>query len=267
MNLFFFIFLALIAVGCSDSDSPDPIDVVKEPSLQTEDGLIKGISEVVKKGTNYYGVGHLVGKPIKSSTSGLLFKTNEVEINMGAFGGDFIGNTLSASIEDNTVAVEFDQLDRNTLYIFKFEYPHKLNPEIESTNYYIRSWEPLNPNLKFEHKGVESRQEKEGGYSEGIRQGKVIFVERWGLWDIDCSVTILMGGLRSGEENSIIMNTYSEESCAFAEKALRAGAYVTVEYSQDYVEVWDRVTRILHKITLIEESSFWKSQRQISSEP
>ena len=246
MKFFFLILIVLTVAGCSDS-SPKP-----QASPQTPEGLIKGSSQVVKEGTDYYGVGYVVGKPIKGSSRGFIFKTNEVEINMGAFGGDFVGNTISASIEDDALAEQFNQLDRNTLYVFKFEYPHALNPEIESTHYHIRSWEPLNPNIKFEHKGVESFMEKTGGYSDGIRQGKVIFVERWGLWDIDCSITILMGGLKSGEENSITMNTYSEESCTFAEKALKAGVYVAFEYSQDYVEIWDQTTHILHKITLIE---------------
>ena len=87
---------------------------------------IEGTSEVVKENTDYYGVGYLVGKPIKGSSKGTIFKTNEVEINMGAFGGDFIGNTVYASIEDDAIAKEFNQLDRNTLYVFKFEYVHKI---------------------------------------------------------------------------------------------------------------------------------------------
>ena len=203
------------------------------------EGFIEGKNEVVKRDTDYYGVGYVVGKPIKISSSGFIFKTNEIEINVGAFGGDFIGNTVTFSIEDDNLAREFDQLDRNTLYVFKYEYPHRFNPEIESTHRHIRSWETLNSNVNFEHKGVESYREKKGGYSAGTRQGKVVNVERWGYWDIDCSIVILMGGIRKGSENSITMNTYSEEACAFTEKALKAGVYVSFEYSQDYIEFWD----------------------------
>ena len=255
MKFFFLILIVLGVVGCSDSPQKDPLKTQTNPPKEVENGIIEGASPVVKEGTDYYGVGYILGKPIKSSSRGFIFKTNEVEINMGAFGGDFVGNTFSASIEDDALAEQFNQLNRNTLYVFKFEYPHRINLEIESTHYHIRSWEPLNPNIKFEYKGVETFMEKTGGYSKGIRQGKVIFVKRWGLMDLDCSITILMGGLKSGEENSITMNTYSEESCAFAEKVLKAGVYVSFEYSEDYVEVWDGSRYILHKITLIEEIS------------
>ena len=222
--------------------------------------VIEGTSEVVKKNTDYYGVGYVIGKPIKSSKRGLIFKTNEVEINVGAFGGDLIGITDTFSIEKDDLARQFDQLDRNTLYVFKFEYPHRLNPEIEDTHYHIRSWEKMNPNVQFKHRGVESYREKKGGYSSGIRQGKVISVHRWGYWDIDCSVRILMGGFKttgvakntSTTENVTKMNTYSEEACAFAEKALKAGVYVAFEYSEDYVEIWDRTAHILHKISIVD---------------
>ena len=267
MSFIFFLMIALL--GCSKN----------EPQSNTTDfenlSFIKGSSEVLKQNTNYYGVGYAVGKPIKVSSKGLIFNTNEVEVNVGAFGGDYVGNTTKLSIEEDATAREFEKLDRNTLYVFKYEYAHPLNPEIEDTHFHIRSWEPVNKDVSFEYRGVTSQVEKKGRYSKGVRHGKVVQVERWGYLDIDCTVSVALGGISverytsanidtGGQiglgintvttENSITMNTYSEESCAFAEKALKAGVDVSVHYSEDYIEIWDRVNHILHTIELMDSS-------------
>ena len=265
MSKMFFVMVFLLVIACSktekQSDGPEIANL----------NLIEGTSEVLKQNTDYYGVGYIVGKPIKGSSRGIIFNTNEVEVNMGAFGGNYIGNTVALSIEEDATAQEFNKLDRNTLYVFRYEYPHRLNPEIEDTHFHIRSWEPVNSNASFEHKGLRSYVEKKGSYSKGVRHGKVVQVERWGYWDIDCSIRISMGGIVSGKntafENSIYMNTYSEEACAFAEQVLKAGVDVSFEYSEDYIEIWDGVTRILHIIKITDPSEETQTeQAQISDE-
>ena len=253
MFFYFFTVLIMIASGCGDDTEKSDGSASADPSLSSLN-LTKGISEVVKTGTDFYGVGYFTAKPVKSTEKGFVFKTYEVEVNVGAFGGGFIGNIMEASIEDDAVHRAFNELDRNVLYVFRYEYPHRLNPEIESTHTLIRSWEPLKSEISFESNGVESYREKKGPYSEGVRQGKVVQVERWGMWDIDCSVKIAMGGIRrerKSSENTITMNTYSEESCAFAEEALKAGVDISFLYSEDYVENWDKHPHILHIITTL----------------
>ena len=287
----FYIILIVIASGCGNIGNPDNIvdgnidDTSNaentNKNLFGSENFVEGALDVLKEGTEYYGVGHFVARPIKVSKKGLLFKTYEVEVTVGAFGEQLIGNTIEASIEEDAVAEEFEKLDQDTLYVFKYEYPHMFNPEIESTHTHIRSWEPLNTNISFDFSGVESYKEKSGSYSEGIRQGKVVQVERWGYWDIDCSVTMLLGGVKQTREktwtmdwvsllegefpfrfqsaekahdNTVTMNTYSEEACTFAEQALRAGVDVSFLYSQDYVEVWDEYDRVLHIITILSPS-------------
>lgn len=289
MSRFFYIILTIIISGCGNTENIGHAENTgktdkagkTDKSPFVSENFIEGASEVLKEDTTYYGVGHFVASPIKISKKGWIFDTYEAEVNMGAFGEKLIGSTTPVSIEEDDVAQEFETLDQDTLYVFKYEYPHKLNPEIEDTHLLIRSWEPLNTNISLEFSGVESYVEKSGSYSEGIRQGKVIQVERWGYWDIDCSVTILMGGVKQVEgtsmtmdwmsllegefpfrfqstekttENNIIMNTYSEEACVFAEKALKAGVNVSFLYSQDYIEWWDRYDRILHLITTLSPS-------------
>ncbi|MDE0151149.1 MAG: hypothetical protein OXK80_01455 [Bdellovibrionales bacterium] len=240
--------------------------VENEPTIG-EEGLLEGVSPVTKE-SDYYGVGFTIGKPVKVSQRGWIWKTNEAQINVGAFGDNYIGHIQLVSIEDDGLASQFEQLDQTQLYVFKYEYPHALNPEIEDTHYHIRSWEPFSPqNVQLSYRGVSSYLEKKGPYSSGTRQGRVIEVERWGYWDIDCSVTIKVGGMglrdaglgrgseagadASGKENSVYMNTYSEESCDFAEQVLKAGVDVEFEYSEDYVEIWDLTSRVLHKITVL----------------
>lgn len=231
-----------------------------------DEGLLEGVSPVTKE-SDYYGVGFIIGKPVKVSQRGWIWKTNEAQVNVGAFGENYIGHIQLVSIEDDELATQFGELDQNQLYVFKYEYPHALNPEIEDTHYHIRSWEPFSQNVQLSHRGVSSYLEKEGDYSSGIRQGRVVEVERWGYWDIDCSVSIKVGGLgrvdsglvRSSEttgvspqaENVVAMNVYSEEACNFAEEVLKAGVDVEFEYSEDMVEVWDLVNRVLHKMTIL----------------
>lgn len=249
-SLMVLLFMAVVACGGDDRQKTE------EPVIDST-GLMEGVSPVTKN-SDYYGVGFIIGKPVKVSHRGIIWKTHEVQINVGAFGdgqetagNNYIGQIEEASIEEDDLADQFAKLDQTQLYVFKYEWPHKLNPEIESTHYHIRSWEPVSQNMNFSHRGVSSYLEKEGGYSSGVRQGKVVQTERWGYWDIDCTVTIKVGGLSRGTENHVEMNTYSEESCAFAEQALKAGVDVEFEYSEDLIEVWDRAKRILHKMTIL----------------
>ena len=247
--------LLMVVVACGDKKAEDQVEA-GGPSVGVGGAdLLEGVSPVTKN-SDYYGVGYIIGKPVKVSQRGFIWKTNEVQINVGSFGdqtveSNYIGQIETASIEEDDLADQFAQLDQTQLYVFKYEWPHMLNPEIEDTHLHIRSWEPVSQNMQFSHQGVSSYLEKEGSYSSGVRQGKVVEVERWGYWDIDCSVTVKVGGLTRGTENHVKMNTYSEESCAFSEQALKAGVNVEIEYSEDYFEMWDKTKRILHKMTIL----------------
>ena len=254
-KIILFVVLMIIAGGCGSGEETSTSAKGGNVSISSKD-LVQGTTEV-KKSSDYYGTGYFTARPLKGSEKGFVFKTYEVELNLGAFGEGFVGNIIQASIEEDNIFSDFQKLDQNNLYVFKFDYPHRLNPEIEDTHIHIRSWEPLKTSASVEPKGVQTHREKTGPYSEGVRQGRVVQVERWGYWDIDCSVTILMGGIKmsrlkkTSSENSIEMNTYSEETCSFAEKALKAGVDVSFLYSEDYIEIWDKFDRILHVITIL----------------
>ena len=239
----------------------------------------------VKKDSKFHGAGLFIGRPIKTSERGLIWNTYEAQISAGSFQNSFyLGNLMDVSMESKDVFNLFDQLDTNQTYVFRFEKPYGLNPEIEETHWLIRSIEPLKPEVQFDYTGVTkaSEIEKSGNYSHGDRPGKIVAVKRWGFFDIDCSIELNMGGLgitvpesalaaqiqasqgnvenlgtstMLGLKNSIVFNVYSEEGCAFAEKALISGRDVIIEYTEDHWEWWDDYSRVAHEIRLAEKSS------------
>lgn len=235
----------------------------------------------VEKNSDFHSSGMFIGRPIKTSKRGILWKTWEARVNAGSVQNSFyLGTSMEVSIESEDVYNKFDSLDSDQTYVFRYEQPFWMNPEIEETHYMIRSIEPMQANMAFEAAGVTkaSAIEKEGGYSRGDRPGKIVLVRRWGFWDIDCSVELNMGNLGMttpesalvnpnlqggganvenqgistilGLTNSIVFNVYSEEGCAFAEKALMSGRDVIIKYSEDHIEMWDKYNRVIEEIRL-----------------
>ena len=278
MRFIMFAFLSILLTGCGSQTK----ETEGENSLPSE--MIEGKTPV-KKSSEYHGEGLFIGRPIKASERGILFDTYEAQVSVGSFQKSFyLGNLMDVSMESESVFNQFDQLDPNQTYIFKFERPYGLVPELEETHWLIRSIEPLQPDIKFEYRGVTkaSEIEKSGNYSHGDRPGKIVAVKRWGFFDVDCSIELNMGALGMtvptadlaakiqasqgnvedqghstmlGLKNSIVFNVYSEEGCAFAEKALVSGRDVIIDYTEDHIEWWDDYARVAHEIRLAEGSS------------
>ena len=278
MRLLLLLSVLFFLISCQKSSQ------VQEGEASLPSEMIEGKTPV-KKNSKFHGAGLFVGRPIKTSERGILFDTYEAQISVGSFQNSFyLGGLLDVSMESEAVFNQFDELDTNETYVFRFERPYGLNPEIEETHWLIRSIEPLQPDTKFEYRGVTkaSEIEKSGNYSHGDRPGKIIAVKRWGFFDIDCSVELNMGALGMtvpesalaaqiqasqgnienlgtstmlGLNNSIVFNVYSEEGCAFAEQALISGRDVTIEYTEDHIEWWDEYSRVVHEIRLSDNSS------------
>ena len=253
MRLLLLLPILLFLIGCQNSNTK------QDSSLPSE--MIEGKTPV-KTASRFHGMGLFVGRPLESYIS-FTFDTLEAQIDVGSFHNSFyIGNSMKVSMESEAVFNQFKQLDKNQTYVFRFEKPYKLNPEIEKTHWLIRSIEPLQPDTKFEYRGVKkaSEIEKTGNYSKGKKSGKIVGVKRWGFWDIDCSVELSMGALSKGDSSmfhlnhSIVLNVYSEEGCIFAEKALISGRDVIIKYTEDYYEWWDDYFGVMGEIRLSDDS-------------
>ncbi len=76
----------------------------------------------------FYASGTLIGKPLKVSKSGLMFKTWEVDIQMGEFAdaSKYLSTPWSMSIEEDRMDLveKFNKLDKTKNYLFVYKYPH-----------------------------------------------------------------------------------------------------------------------------------------------
>ena len=281
MKWFLMFAILVFLAGCNKDEKTKTKTETPVISDRPEGGQVIHGKTSVKKSSDFHGSGVFFGRPIKTSERGFIWNTWEAQINVGSIQNTFyLGKLIDVSIESKEVFDKFDSLDSNQTYVFHYEQPFWMNPEIEETHYLIRKIEPLSPNMDFTYDGVikASEIEKTGGYSSGERPGKIILVRRWGFFDIDCSVELNMGNLgittpesalvnpnlqggganveNSGQStilgliNSITFNVYSEEGCAFAEQALKAGRDVVIHYTEDHAEFWDKYSRIIDEIHL-----------------
>ena len=277
MKWFLMFAILVFLAGCKKDEQPEtPVT-----SDQPDGGKVIHGATSVKKSSKFHASGMFFGRPIKTSERGFIWDTWEAQINVGSIQNTFhLGKLIDVSIESKEVFDKFDSLDSDQTYVFHYEQPFWMNPEIEETHFLIRDIEPLSPSMAFTFDGVikASEIEKTGGYSSGERPGKIVLVRRWGFLDVDCSVELNMGDLgittpeaalvnpnlqggganveSSGQstmlglKNSIVFNVYSEEGCAFAEQALKAGRDVVIHYTEDHAEWWDKYARIINEIHL-----------------
>lgn len=279
---YFILFLFLFLTGCGknqDEKNQNKKDQKEVKEISTSEGKMIVGTNPVQKNSEFHASGIFFGRPIKTSKRGIIWDTYEARVNAGSIQNSFyLGISREVSMESEELFNQFNSLDSDTTYIFHYEQPHWINPEIEETHLMIRKIEPMSPELPFEFTGVTkaSEIEKTGRYSTGERSGKIVLVKRWGVWDIDCSVELNMANLGIttpesalvnpnlqggganiegwssiiGLNNSIVFSVYSEEGCSFAEKALKSGRDVVIHYSEDVIEWWDKYSRIIDEIKL-----------------
>lgn len=227
------------------------------------DGQARG--EIKSHGT-YWSNGRFLARPLKSSEDKGLFAglgTMEFEVSYGAIEGHdkYLGLNFSVSTKSSAVLEKFRSLDLNKTYVFSYEYPYPLNPVWNDTHWLItdiKDVEPSHsvpPSMKIEVPKTEGRF---GSYSpDGSRSGVLVEVERWGFLSKVCTLTLHLGGMAEGKDPKKVftdMVIYGEKNCAAAEALLPFSREVRVGYSQDFIEIWDGSSRIVHTIDVLEKA-------------
>lgn len=214
-------------------------------------------------GGNWAG-GYLVGRPQKNSIKGMLYKSMEMQVNMGGFGGNrYLGTTFDISTTQKEIYEQFQKLDPNQNYVFQYRYPHPLMIIGQKTHHLVTRIIPMktgfaSSGLPREVKGLNGTQR--GRYSAGKRIGVIEDVYRWGggiptLHKV-CNVTINVGGHSGGEgggESKMTFLVRGEENCAYAEAIMPYGLEIEVEYSQFYMNWREGEDYLAHAIRVIGE--------------
>jgi hypothetical protein len=217
-----------------------------------------GRRPVQAPGDGWWETGYILAQPVKASQKGLMFNTWEVSIMAGQFADDakYVGTERHLSIESSHAHLVdvFNKLDRSRNYVFKYKRVHPFNPEIESTGTHIIDiQEPLPPASQG---SVESDIGRQGTYSnDGSRQGRIMWVERWGRGSTVCSFAVNHGGLVTSSDKSQAnvseFAIYSEEGCVMAEELVRRQAEVEVAYSEDAIEIWDLESKVAQRLSVL----------------
>lgn len=227
------------------------------------DGQAKG--KIESHGT-YWSNGHFLARPLKSSEDKGMFAglgTMELEVSYGAIEGHdkYLGLNSSVSTKSPAVLEKFRSLDLNKTYVFVYEYPHPLNPVWNDTHSLIteiKDVEPIGSVPPFEKIDVPKTEGRFGRYSpDGSRNGILVEVERWGFFSKVCTLTLHLGGMAGGQDLSNVftdMVIYGEKNCAAAEALLPFAREIRVGYSQDFIEVWEGSTRIVHSIDVLAQT-------------
>jgi hypothetical protein len=212
---------------------------------------------------SYWSNGRFLGRPLKSSEDKGVFPglgTMELEVSYGAIEGHdkYVGLNGSYSTKSSVVLEKFRSLDVNKSYVFVYEYPYPLNPVWNDTHCLItdiKDVEPIGSVPPFERIDVPKTEGRFGTYSpDGSRNGILVEVERWGVFSKVCTLTLHLGGMAGGQDLSNVftnMVIYGEKNCAAAEALLPFAREIKVGYSQDFIEVWEGSTRIVHSIDVL----------------
>lgn len=226
---------------------------------------VKARGEVESHGT-YWSNGRFLGRPLKSSEDKGIFPglgTMELEVSYGAIEGHdkYLGLNFSVSTKSSAVLEKFRSLDLNKTYVFSYEYPYPLNPVWNDTHWLItdiKDVESSNSVPSFMKIEVPKTEGRFGSYSpDGSRNGVLVEVERWGFLSKVCTLTLHLGGMAGGQDPSSVftdMVIYGEKNCAAAEALLPFSREVRVGYSQDFIEIWEGSTRIVHTIDVLEQA-------------
>src|SRR3989338_1653148 len=273
--VYIFLTFILVLYGCGSADqsgSSNDFTTNSTAALNgvtptSAEGPLKDIyeDEPIKRHTSrYYSGGRLMGTPIKASlkrafSTLLLAQTYEFEINFGnvVSNNTYLGTLLSVSSESKNIFDQFKKLSRNEMYIFEYEYPFALNPEIEHTHYLITKIIPVKAD--FNQSGlpqnIQPQEYRRGSYSEEAgRVGRIINVERrgWGYFEPTCNITLNHGALSSNSgsssrEHRENFSVYGEKACRWSELVMEYDVDVNIEYSEQYIELFHSNAKVVHK--------------------
>jgi len=194
----------------------------------------------------HYGGGYIIGRAMKASEKGVIFKTYELQINQGGFNDSnlYLGSVANMSTDDQDVFDKFQELDPSKMYIFEYKYIFGLNPEIEDSHYQVIAIHT--PEEFIQQRAVttlpveiQSGDDHNGPFSDGTRRGRIRDVMRYGFFDNFCSFELVLGALSQSGEAVVELTVLDEEVCKYIEDAIALGTDVEIKYEQDYIEAWN----------------------------
>jgi hypothetical protein len=230
---------------------------VRSAAAEIMNGITLTPNVVVGKGVpvrandkNEYGGGIIIGRPVKASLKGLIWKTYELEINQGGFkdSNAYLGAIVHLSTDSKEIFDKFQTLDPEKSYIFKYKHIHPLNPEVEDSHLQVVGFSIPEDYLK--QRGltalpvqIRSGDSHQSTYSSGIRRGRIVDVERYGYFGNFCSFELNVGGLQQDAEgkSSEALMTFTvldEDVSLYLESAIALGQDIEVAYVQDFIEFW-----------------------------
>jgi hypothetical protein len=230
--------------------------------------VINGRGDEIRANTqgDNYGGGYMIGRPVKASLRGLFFKTYEFQVNQGGFEDTnlFIGSVVNCSTDDRAIFRKFQTLDAEKMYVFEYKHINPLNPEIEDSHYQVIAiYTPeeflSRRNVAAIPVEIRSGDTQEGSLSDGVRQGRIVDVERYGFFANFCSFELNIGGLQKNADGSgealIELTVLDEEVCKYLEDAIALGGDVEVTYVQDFIEVWQPSSHFCKSVRYVQNAA------------
>lgn len=235
-------------------------------------GTVKIIDEIIVSDgkkvkanpSGYYGHGYIVGSPINSGDTGVIFSTYEVHINQGSFPDDpsYLGSDVHFSIDGRNSKVfdAFQEIEGENQEQFVFEYvrKHPVNPEIEGSSLFMLNARPLDEfmaELQIESipRGVRAKTPWGGSSGTKTKVGRIVDIERYGQLANFCVIEVNMSGLTrgtegGGEEKLVKLTVKDEDIAAWCEKAIALGRDVEIKIAQDIVEFWEPSSMVVTQI-------------------
>lgn len=236
-----------------------------------------GVQLANKKKYGNWSSGILVGQ--KSEASKVFHersvfaggRTMEGKFLLGGFqkGGDqFHRQVMRVSFHDENVFQQYLDLSKNQTVILEYSHIHNWDPFYTTlSKYIIRKITPMKTTPLKKKFYKPSEQYVEGLKAESQKSGRIVHVSRWGALSITCTVYLHQGGTKvtnvkasSGKDsraniplstgNIIVMVAYTEKGCQFAEKVAQRGYDVTIDSSEQFFEIWNHYTWVIHSMKI-----------------
>jgi hypothetical protein len=217
--------------------------------------VVNGSNESLKSNSHgEYGGGTIIGRPVKAALKGLLFKTYELNVNQGGFSDSnfYLGSVVHLSTDSKEVFDKFQTLDQEKSYIFEYKRINPFNPEIEDSHLQVTAIHTPEEYLKKLNvtsipAEIKSGDSHQGPYSNGIRRGRIVDIERYGFFENFCYFELNVGGLKSqnsgnSTEALLDITVLDESICKYVEEAIALGQDVEIAYTQDFIEMWQPST-------------------------
>ncbi len=245
-----------------------------------------------KKPSLMWSKGLMIGKVGDYERRGFIFKTQEAKMQLGDFSQEnqsgkknYVPREEDISFASEEAKEQMKLLDLSETVVLEYKKLHPFNifrlhdsPKMALS---IRSLQSFEETESFELYGKElqfERGRERGKYGEGKKSGKIVSVNRWGIFTgYACSVEVHLGGTKKERRvtgyrrvgrgdyatdvpiystfevpNIDIMNTYDEAGCRFLEDVLVSQSSVELETRTSWFEIWNSYATTITSAKIIQ---------------